>query len=238
VFEQDVLMPSALLRGMGPRFPVPVSRHAESDRDCLAQSGVAVLAGSTQTGASIVEDRENSAVFVFDHLEYAGDTLLLEYERDRQKGLSVAPPRQSSPGEAWQPFAALFFRNWLDAAAASRTAAEEGEPLTWLFEERCGSDQGGAEILLQAATHPHLLSEVLTQLAAVGVDPTFAHVRSAAHGRSHVGVRHDAQSPVSMDRIADALLAVAGIRRVLIRMADGSGGFYCSRGRPDFARAA
>ena len=110
--------------------------------------------------------------------------------------------------------------------------------MAWLFEERCGSDPGGAKIFLQAASHPHLLSKILTQLANVGVDPTFAHVRSAAHGRSHVGVRHEARSPVSMDRIADALLAIAGIRRVLIRLADGSGGLYCSRRRPDFARAA
>jgi homoserine O-succinyltransferase len=132
VFEQQLTTSSTATKGMGTSFPVPVSRHAESNRVALAACGAKVIAGSSETGASLVEDPDNRAHFFFDHLEYASDSLLREYERDRSKGLVIAPPRKPTRDQGWEPYASLFYRNWLDIIRPV------GEPATassveWLF---------------------------------------------------------------------------------------------------------
>ncbi|KAA2237561.1 homoserine O-succinyltransferase [Salinarimonas soli] len=121
VFEQHVLAPaSPLTMGLGPRFPAPVSRHAGVCETALAACGLAPLARSAEGGACLVDDPDNRAVLMFDHLEYDADTLALEYERDLAAGKPAHPPLMARPGWSWRPYAALFFRNWLDRVEACR----------------------------------------------------------------------------------------------------------------------
>ncbi len=126
VFPQTVERPDAeVLRGLGPNFLCPVSRHTEVRREVLPRcSGLRVLAASPISGLCLVEDRPAGALMMFNHLEYESDTLTGEYRRDRAAGCDIAPPEGlaagAGPREAWRPAAARFFSNWLDLAAAGR----------------------------------------------------------------------------------------------------------------------
>ena len=113
---------SPLLKGLGEEFPVPVSRHTEVRAgDLPARAGLTVLAESPQTGLCLVEDRENRAVCMFNHLEYDAGTLRDEFLRDRLAGKPVAIPANYFPDDdptrfavnVWRPAASLLFDNWL-----------------------------------------------------------------------------------------------------------------------------
>jgi homoserine O-succinyltransferase len=92
VFDQAVREPAhALMQGMPATFPMPVSRHAHVPLKVLTGAGIAVLASSGETGASIAHDAENNATLLFDHIEYDAGTLLAEFLRDRQ---AARPPRR------------------------------------------------------------------------------------------------------------------------------------------------
>jgi homoserine O-succinyltransferase len=124
VFRQRIAnADSPLLRGFGAEFPVPVSRYTEVRADDLpAHAGLTVLAGSADAGLCLIEDRENRAVYMFNHLEYDAETLREEFLRDRLAGKPVAVPANyfpnddpaRSPANVWRPLAYLLFGNWLD----------------------------------------------------------------------------------------------------------------------------
>ncbi len=227
VFDQTVLASSALLRGMGSGFPAPVSRHTEVQRKHLEVPGLTVLAASDETGACMVEDRENRAVCIFDHLEYADDTLSLEYERDQRKGLPTRPPHASASGRSWAPYAALFFRNWIDEVAGRRDRqGAEDQAISWLFDTKPEAARERPTVVFQCANRPHLLCEVLTRLAALGINPVSARIRVPGQLLTNVVIElHDAAAGM-MDTIAASLLLLSGSRRVIIRMPGGSGGIF------------
>jgi len=113
---------SRLLRGFGAEFPVPVSRHTEvRAADLPEQAGLTVLAESAEAGLCLIEDRENRAVCMFNHLEYDAGTLREEFLRDRLAGKPVGVPANYFPDNdptrfamnVWRPPAALLFGNWL-----------------------------------------------------------------------------------------------------------------------------
>jgi len=137
VYPQQVAAPeSALLRGLGPVFPVPVSRHSEvAAADLPAGAGLRVLAANPETGPCLIEDRPRRAVYMSDHLEYGPDTLRAEYLRDRLAGLAVAPP-VNDPADPqarrrgihpWRAHAELFFRNWLNQLPANERGGRLAE---------------------------------------------------------------------------------------------------------------
>lgn len=128
VFPQVVECPdAAVLRGVGERFPCPVSRHTEVRREDLPhEAGLHVLAASPPSGLCLVEDRPAAALMMFNHLEYAAGTLIREYRRDRSAGCDIAPPEGIDMGDGadpalpWRYAAERFFTNWLDQVATRR----------------------------------------------------------------------------------------------------------------------
>jgi len=223
VFEQIVTVPaSPLARGMGVAFPIPVSRHSAVSEQALAAAGLAPIVRSAATGACIVDDVENRAVYIFDHLEYDDDTLQLEYDRDRNAGKAIAPPHIDRAGSSWRPYAALFFRNWLDRISARK---EEPDPtLVWLFQDVAHAGRDKTELLLQAATRPNLLAETLQCLDEAGVNATYANVRQQNARMSLVMLELDEGALSNAEHAAAALTHLPGVRRVLYRLHDGCGG--------------
>jgi len=111
-----------LMRGFGAELPIPVSRHTEVRAGDLPRGrGVTVLADSPQTGLALLADRPRRAYYMFNHLEYDGDTLAREYRRDVASGRPVDLPANYFPDDdptrpprnAWRAPARLMFRNWL-----------------------------------------------------------------------------------------------------------------------------
>ena len=123
VFRQRVASAeSRLLGGLGAEFPAPVSRYTEvRAADLPARAGLTVLADSPETGLCLIEDRDNRALCMFNHLEYDADTLRQEFLRDRLAGKPAAVPANYFPGDdparsamnVWRPAARLLFGNWL-----------------------------------------------------------------------------------------------------------------------------
>ncbi|HEY1385727.1 MAG TPA: homoserine O-succinyltransferase, partial [Dongiaceae bacterium] len=146
VFRQHVAHPeSPMVKGFGADFPVPVSRYTEvRAADLPAVPGLTVLAESPESGLCLIEDRDNGAICMFNHLEYDAGTLREEFLRDRRAGSPAAIPASyfpdddpgRPPANVWQPWARLFFANWLDTtkqidlARDSGTAQKPCRPLT------------------------------------------------------------------------------------------------------------
>ncbi|QQA44636.1 homoserine O-succinyltransferase [Pelagovum pacificum] len=113
---------SPYLRGFADDFVVPVSRWTEISRDDIAErDGLELLIDSDQTGPCLVEDRENRALYIFNHLEYDSGTLGQEYERDAVKGDPIALPHDYYPDDdptkvplnRWRSTAHLLYGNWI-----------------------------------------------------------------------------------------------------------------------------
>ena len=138
VFRQRVANADArLLRGFGAAFPVPVSRYTEVRAgDLPTRAGLTVLADSPDTGLCLIEDRENRAVYMFNHLEYDAETLREEFLRDRLAGKPVGIPSNYFPDDdparpaanVWRLPAYLLFGNWLDAIQRTARRGVIGEP--------------------------------------------------------------------------------------------------------------
>lgn len=130
---------SYLLKGFGDRFPVPVSRHTEVQAgDLPASAGLNILADSADAGLCLIEDRQNRAVYMFNHLEYDAVTLRDEFLRDRLAGKPASIPVNyfpeddpaRAPENVWRPFAHLLFRNWLEEVQRTASPRETGKPLS------------------------------------------------------------------------------------------------------------
>ncbi len=112
-----------LMRGMDDVFYAPHSRHTEVRKaDILAHAELEILAESEQAGLLIVANKDRSLIFDFGHLEYDRNTIALEYERDRNKGLNPEIPYNYFPDDdprktpklMWRANAEMFFRNWIN----------------------------------------------------------------------------------------------------------------------------
>lgn len=111
-----------LLKGLDEVFYIPHSRYTacvESQID--ACKDLVKLAASERTGTSILKSRDNKFFFMFGHSEYDRETLKAEYLRDKEKGLSIAPPEgyfldevQTNTNVNWRSTANLIFSNWLN----------------------------------------------------------------------------------------------------------------------------
>lgn len=115
VVEQD----NPLMKNMLPAFPMPNSRYIEVGReDVQLNSELSILAESEVSGVGIVSTRDLKSVFILGHLEYAPDTLHNEFNRDRNKGISIQPPEFYYDSEqriiySWGNVAVAFYKNWL-----------------------------------------------------------------------------------------------------------------------------
>lgn len=120
IFPQTVLQAThPLVKGLGPSFPMPHSRHTEVRRQDLPPE-VAVLAGGGKSGLGLLADDALRQVFAIGHLEYAPLTLDIEYRRDLDRNLPIALPEHYYHNDrpelgvsfSWQQAALQFYNNW------------------------------------------------------------------------------------------------------------------------------
>ncbi len=110
-----------LLRGFDDVFYAPHSRHTETKReDILKVPELEILAESPEAGVYLVATKDRKQVFVSGHSEYDPLTLKAEYDRDINKGMDIAVPRNYYPDDdpakeplvLWRGHANLLFSNW------------------------------------------------------------------------------------------------------------------------------
>ncbi len=124
VFEHKVTRPkSPLMRGFDEVFYVPHSRYTSVCEQEIKQcESLRILAKSNEAGIHIAATDSGRQIFVFGHMEYDKETLKFEYERDKQKGLNTALPKNyfyndDENGDIifrWRAHAQLLFSNWLN----------------------------------------------------------------------------------------------------------------------------
>ena len=124
VFPHLVQSPNEkLLRGFDDVFYAPHSRHTEIRASDIRQvPEVDILAESEEAGVYIVASRDRRQFYITGHSEYDPLTLKAEYDRDVQKGLPIAIPRNYYPGDdpsrppvvRWRGHANLLYTNWLN----------------------------------------------------------------------------------------------------------------------------
>ncbi|MBD0380128.1 homoserine O-acetyltransferase MetA [Paenibacillus sedimenti] len=112
-----------LLRGFDEVFYVPQSRHTEVRREDIERCpDLEILSESEEAGVYIAATRDGKHIFVTGHSEYDACTLKWEYDRDVNKGLEIAVPKNYYPNDdpsrqpynTWRAHANLLFSNWLN----------------------------------------------------------------------------------------------------------------------------
>jgi len=112
-----------LFRGFDTTFQIPHSRHTETRREDVEKvAELEILSESEEAGIYIVASKDGRQIFVTGHSEYDPHTLKEEYERDRNKGLNIALPKNYFPNDdpnlepivSWRAHANLLFSNWLN----------------------------------------------------------------------------------------------------------------------------
>lgn len=112
-----------LLRGFDDQFWAPHSRHTEVKREDIEKvPELDILSESPEAGVYIVATRDGRQIFVTGHSEYDPLTLQAEYERDINKGMDIAVPKNYFPDDdpsqppivRWRGHANLLFSNWLN----------------------------------------------------------------------------------------------------------------------------
>ena len=115
--------PVKLFRGFDDVFYVPHSRHTEVRRADIAKvPELRILSESEETGVYAISNMSGRQIFLTGHSEYDPLTLLEEYHRDRERGLSIDPPQGYFPDDdpnrppvvRWRSSAYLLFANWLN----------------------------------------------------------------------------------------------------------------------------
>lgn len=114
---------SPFLRGFSDDCVIPVSRWTEVRQDEInAAEGLVTLLGSDEVGPCLVEDRQNRALYIFNHFEYDSDTLKQEYDRDVANGTPINVPinyypdddPSRTPQNRWRSHAHLLYGNWIN----------------------------------------------------------------------------------------------------------------------------
>ncbi|MCS7462747.1 homoserine O-succinyltransferase [Paenibacillus doosanensis] len=112
-----------LLRGFDELFLVPQSRHTEVRREDIENvPELEIWSESSEAGVYIVGTKDGKQIFVTGHSEYDACTLKYEYDRDVNKGMDVAVPKNYYPNDdptkqplvSWRAHANLLFSNWLN----------------------------------------------------------------------------------------------------------------------------
>ncbi|MFA6730848.1 MAG: homoserine O-succinyltransferase [Eubacteriales bacterium] len=124
IFTHRSLLPSnPLLRGFDEFFAAPHSRYSYvKETDIQNHPDLLLLASSREAGVYLAASKTCRQVYVMGHPEYDDITLKLEYERDKQKGLSVELPKnyfpannpKNKPFNTWRSHSHLLYSNWLN----------------------------------------------------------------------------------------------------------------------------
>lgn len=114
---------SPLFRGFDDVFYAPHSRATEVlEEQILAVPELEIMATSDEAGVAIAKSKDSRHFFVMCHPEYDYNTLLLEYERDLEKGMNPQIPvhyfpednPKNRPVVTWRSTGQLLFSNWLN----------------------------------------------------------------------------------------------------------------------------
>ena len=123
IFEYRNLMESEpLMRGLDPVFRMPQSRYASVSAEDIYRCPrlhLAALDDENDPGIIISED---NMIFITGHMEYDQNTLANEYDRDVNKGIEPAFPKNYYPNDdprldpilSWRSYSMLVFTNWLN----------------------------------------------------------------------------------------------------------------------------
>lgn len=120
VFENKKMVKfEPLLNGVDDTFYVPHSRHTHiKTKDIISNENLIALAFSDEAGVSILKSKDNKKIFITGHIEYDKFTLKNEYERDLNKGLEIAEPKNyfvnGDVNVIWRSTATIFYSNWLN----------------------------------------------------------------------------------------------------------------------------
>ena len=124
VFRQHTLCPHLpIFRGFDDVFYMPHSRHTEVRKeDILANPELTLIAESPENGVSMVMARGGREFFITGHMEYASNTLDIEYKRDKGIRDDVDMPvnyyRDNNPANeplvTWRAHANLLYHNWIN----------------------------------------------------------------------------------------------------------------------------
>lgn len=124
VFPHTIALPNMkLLRGFDDVFYVPHSRYTEVRQEDIAKvPEIEILSLSEESGVYIVASKDGRQIFASGHSEYDPLTLKSEYDRDVNKGLDIAVPKNYFPNDdpaktpyvTWRAHANLLFYNWLN----------------------------------------------------------------------------------------------------------------------------
>lgn len=122
VFEHDIVKKdSKLVQGLDEVIYAPHSRHTEIKKeDILKHEELEIIIESKEAGAYIIGNKNGRQFFVTGHGEYDIDSLMNEYKRDLDKGLTIEKPKNYfkdntlTPVMNWKSYATLIYTNWLN----------------------------------------------------------------------------------------------------------------------------
>jgi homoserine O-succinyltransferase/O-acetyltransferase len=227
-----------LLRGFGEVFPVPVSRHTEvCAADLPSEAGLAVLAASAEAGLCLVEDRDNRAVYMFNHLEYDAETLRDEFLRDQRAGRPVSIPHnyfpgddpQRAPANTWRPYGHLLFSNWLGEIYRTAWPRITDEPvIQWALAGSQVLRAGGSDnsdLLIVGTDSWDILPSALRMLADAGIALRAVKVHRPPGSGRLIEFCTERLEQSAIERIARRLCGLSAVSRVAFRTAGGVGGW-------------
>lgn len=124
VFDHKVMNRKIpLVRGFDDYFMIPHSRHtAVRTEDIHNCEELTVLAESEEAGVLLCMTEGGKQIYLMGHPEYDRYTLHQEYQRDQEKGLSIALPKNyypedddtKKPNLQWRSHSNNLYSNWLN----------------------------------------------------------------------------------------------------------------------------
>ncbi len=122
-----------LVRGFDDEFFVPHSRYTEVSAESIHKcDALTVLAESEEAGVLLAMAEGGRQIFVQGHFEYDRRTLEAEYERDKEKGISIKLPKNYFPNDdstqkpmlQWRSHCNNLYTNWLNYYVYQNTPYE------------------------------------------------------------------------------------------------------------------
>ncbi|MBR6366569.1 MAG: homoserine O-succinyltransferase [Lachnospiraceae bacterium] len=114
---------SPIVRSFDDVFYAPHSRYSTvSTEEIEKTENLDLLAVSDEAGPYLLKSRDGKQIFILGHPEYDRLSLDMEYKRDVNKGLDIAPPQnyyaddnsEITPILTWRCHANTLYSNWLN----------------------------------------------------------------------------------------------------------------------------
>ncbi len=114
VFAHKIINEDLILSNLGEKIFMPHSRHSHINEEQINHfKELKILLKNKKTGVALLRDKKD--IFVLGHLEYAKNTLQLEYKRDGKK--QIPKNYYDKKGKIkynWRSDANTIFLNWLN----------------------------------------------------------------------------------------------------------------------------